>query len=100
MISDRLNKIVEYKGISARSFALKIGVSSQVFGRYLKDREPSFDVLKGIVETFGDISPEWLLTGKGSMTRVPTTGSDDNLVASQQRIIESLSKTIENLTNK
>jgi transcriptional regulator with XRE-family HTH domain len=68
-IKDRLSQIVKYKGVTPRSFALKIGTSSQVFGNYLSGRDPSFEVLSKIVETFDDINPTWLLTGKGPMIR-------------------------------
>lgn len=72
MICERLNIIVNYQGLTPRAFALKIGVSPQRFGNYLKDRDPDYATLKKIVETFIDVSPEWLLTGKGEMLKAKT----------------------------
>lgn len=108
MIAERLKQLVELKGISSRAFALSIGVSSQVFGKYLKDREPSYDTLRRIIETYDDISAEWLLTGKGEMLKKNAEESqitEDNsrlwaLIESQTRTIESQQRTIEVFAQK
>lgn len=108
MISERLKQLVELKGISSRAFALNIGVSSQVFGKYLKDREPSYDTLRRIIETYDDISADWLLTGKGEMLKKNAEESqitEDNsrlwaLIESQIRTIESQQRTIEAFAQK
>lgn len=68
-INERLSQIVELKGYTARSFSSQLGVSSQRFSNYLKDRDPDYDTLNRIVETFIDIDPGWLLTGKGEMIK-------------------------------
>ena len=68
-INDRLNQLLAYKQLTSRSFAMKLGVSSQRMGNYLKNRAPDYDVLSRIIETFVDISPDWLLTGRGEMLR-------------------------------
>lgn len=103
-ISERLRKIADYKNLSYRAFALKIGTSSQVFGTYLRGRVPSFEVISSIIETYDDISAEWLLTGNGNMLKSSSTPHDSpetsSLILSQQRTIENLSETIKNLTSK
>lgn len=99
MISDRLNQLIKYKGISARAFALKIGTSSQVFGKYLEGRAPSFEVTSSIIEVFDDINPDWLLTGRGEMLRPassPELSREERLLS----LIESQQRTIENLSTK
>lgn len=68
-INERLSQIVELKGYTARSFSSQLGVSSQRFSNYLKDRAPDYDTLNRIVETFIDIDPGWLLTGEGQMIK-------------------------------
>lgn len=98
--------MVELKGISARAFALSIGVSSQVFGKYLKDREPSYDTLRRIIETYDDISAEWLLTGKGEILKGDSLNIAKNdvklwtVIESQQRTIEQNANTIAALTQQ
>lgn len=69
MITARIQQIINYLNVSPRAFALKIGTSSQVLGAYLRGREPSYKVLRSIIETYGSISAEWLLTGKGTMLK-------------------------------
>lgn len=103
-INERLANIVSIKGLTPRAFAIKVGTSSQVFGKYLKDRDPSFEVLRGIVEAFDDISAEWLLTGKGEMLTVERAEImpipdlfeilkyNARTIESQQRLIEDLAK--------
>lgn len=103
MIAERLRQLVDFKGKSSRDFALKIGSSSQVFGKYLQGRSPSYEVLNCIIETFDDISAEWLLTGKGEMIKTKseeTPAISLEILQSQQRTIENLSETIKNLTSK
>ena len=68
-INERIRDIIEYKKMTANSFAAKINISPQRLGKYLKDRDPDYDTLKRIIETFVDINPEWLLTGNGEMSR-------------------------------
>lgn len=68
-INERLSQIVELKGYTARSFSMQLGIGSQRFSNYLKERNPDYDTLKRIVETFVDIDPGWLLTGEGEMIK-------------------------------
>lgn len=68
-ISKRLNELVSFEGISPRAVALKIGVSPQRFGNYLAGRDPDYETLRRIIETYVDISPEWIMTGHGNMLR-------------------------------
>ncbi|MDE6483577.1 MAG: peptidase S24 [Rikenellaceae bacterium] len=55
--------------MTANSLSACINISPQRFGKYLKDRDPDYDTIKRIVETFVDINPEWLLTGNGNMLK-------------------------------
>lgn len=68
-IQERFRKIIEHKQLTANSFASSINISPQRLGKYLKDRDPDYDTIKRILETFVDIDPDWLLTGKGEMLR-------------------------------
>jgi len=67
-IIDRIKQIIEYKGISTRKFCIEIGVANGFFDK-VKD-VGSGKVLK-ILETYPDISANWLLTGKGDMLSEP-----------------------------
>lgn len=67
MILDRIAQFADYKQISRRKFCESIGVSASFLSH------PGVDIgvskVKKILETYPEISPEWLLTGKGVMLR-------------------------------
>lgn len=62
----RLNKIVDYKGISKRKFYQITGLSN---GYLDKEREVGHKKIEIIHSVFPEISLEWLLTSKGSMLK-------------------------------
>ena len=66
MVIDRIKKIIEYKEISTRQFCLKVGVAN---GFLDKVKDVGSEKIVKILYAFPDISPEWLLTGKGAMLR-------------------------------
>ncbi|MCM0385780.1 helix-turn-helix domain-containing protein [Bacteroides fragilis] len=67
MIS-RIKEIITYSGLSDRAFALKCGMAQNTLNRQLNGvRELSLTTINAILNTFEDISSEWLLRGKGSM---------------------------------
>ena len=66
-------------------FADKLGVSEGNIRGYIKGVVPKADILEKIVRTF-EISPEWLLTGKGEM----------NISRNQQIKIDKFSEKDEN----
>jgi hypothetical protein len=68
-IIDRIKEIINYKGISTHKFCIEIGVANGFFDK-VKDIG-SNKVLK-ILETYPEISPEWLITGKGEMLKGET----------------------------
>lgn len=67
-MKDRFNQIIEAKGLTATKFATMIGVHASAISHILNGRsKPGFDVLAKIVQTFPDISLDWLIAGKGNM---------------------------------
>ena len=66
MIVDRIRQIIEYKEISARQFCLKIGVAN---GFLDKVKDVGSEKVAKILYAFPDISPDWLISGRGSMLR-------------------------------
>lgn len=67
MIS-RIKEIITYSGLSDRAFALKCGMAQNTLNRQLNGvRELSLTTINAILNTFEDISSEWLLRGKGEM---------------------------------
>ncbi len=72
-MKERLNELIEKKGLTATKFANMIEVNPSAISHLLKGRnKPGYDVLVNIAKVFPDISMDWLLTGKGSMLVSPS----------------------------
>jgi hypothetical protein len=64
----RLMQYVDYKELSKRAFEVNNGLSNGYLGKQLiRNADLGEGVLMKIVENCPDLSPEWLLTGKGEM---------------------------------
>jgi len=64
----RVKELIGYKNLKISSFEEKIKVSNNSIGTAIR-RKASFksNVLNKILNSFPDINPTWLLTGKGNM---------------------------------
>lgn len=63
---ERLQKIIDYYGESASSFAEKVGVQRSSISHILSGRnKPSLDFILKILSTFPEVELYWLLNGKG-----------------------------------
>ncbi len=70
MITNRIGKYLEHKGISFYSFENTLGVSRGSISKAVKEgKSIGSSVLENILSKFPDISPDWLLTGSGPMLR-------------------------------
>lgn len=66
-VNERIKLIVESLNITANAFAQELNVAGSVVYNIIKGRnKPSFDILDKIVSSF-NVSPNFLLTGKGNM---------------------------------
>jgi hypothetical protein len=67
---DRLIKFIEYKGENINSFTLKLGFGSGLLAKAIKNNSSlGSDKLMKIFQSYPELSPDWLLTGTGSMLR-------------------------------
>ncbi len=65
---ERIRTIIEQKGLNASYFAEQIGSSRSVITHISNGRNnPSWDILKKILDKYDDINTEWLLFGKEPM---------------------------------
>ena len=70
-IIQRITAIINYKSRNESDFANIIGIAQTSLNNYMTGRRKiSFDVIKKISTSFGDISLDWLITGKGAMLKV------------------------------
>lgn len=99
-IKERVLYIAEYKGINKEIFFEKIGASYAAFKGVNKNSSLNSAVLESILTIFSDISPDWLICGKGKITRGTRQNKDkkgtkkiDKLL--NQSLIEQISKLTE-----
>jgi transcriptional regulator with XRE-family HTH domain len=76
----RLEKVMEYYGETASSFADKIGVQRSSISHILSGRnKPSLDFVLKVLAQFPEVELYWLLNGKGSFPNTPEPISDYSL---------------------
>ena len=67
---ERIEKLIETLGLSARQFAVEIRVQPGTISNMMSGRNnPSLDVMKRIMERYPTLNPEWLIAGRGEMWR-------------------------------
>lgn len=68
-MSGRIQLLIEDLGLNNNQFSKKIGLGNNVtIGRIINEtRKPSFEVLEKILQTFGNVSADWLMKGEGNM---------------------------------
>lgn len=79
----RLEKVLDYYGLSASAFADSIGVQRSSISHLLSGRNnPSLDFVLKILHQYPDVELYWLLNGKGNF---PTSAIKDDPA---QRVME------------
>lgn len=64
--SNRLQEVLDFYGLSASSFADRIGVQRSSISHILSGRnKPSLDFVLKVLNTFPEVELYWLLNGKG-----------------------------------
>lgn len=67
---ERIEKLIESLGISARQFADEIRVQPSTISNMMVGRNnPSLDVMKRILLRYPGLNSEWLIAGRGDMWR-------------------------------
>jgi transcriptional regulator with XRE-family HTH domain len=70
----RLQILMSHYGYTAARLADEIGVQRSGISHILSGRnQPSYDFILKIINTFPEISAEWLLTGRGDMQKAAKT---------------------------
>ena len=67
----RLEKVIQFYGLSASSFAEKIGVQRSSISHILSGRnKPSLEFIMKLLSSFPEVDLYWLLNGKGSFPKL------------------------------
>lgn len=82
---ERLERLLQYYGLSASGFADKINVQRSSISHLLGGRnKPSLDFVMKVVRTFPEVNLYWLLNGKGSF---PDENNEDSSPTTTQKSI-------------
>ena len=75
-MKERIEEIMREAKVTSSQFAKIIGVKQASLSHILTGRNnPSLDVITKILAQYVQISPDWLLFGKGDMKRLPDQGN-------------------------
>jgi hypothetical protein len=100
LISSRIKDLISEKNLSISAFELEINAgNSSVLRIIQRDSNVSGNILTKILNRYSEISPEWLILGKGSMYK--ESGDISNSSQSNRPIEEykkQCAKCIENCT--
>ncbi len=93
-ISERIKKIIDYYGISVRSFEKSIEASNNSIQTMIKRKsDVKSNTINKILQVYTDIDPIWLLTGKGNMIKKASSGADE--AGSADKMTENLQYIID-----
>ncbi len=75
----RLEKILEYYGLTASAFADNVGVQRSSISHLLSGRnKPSLEFVLKVVTTYPEVNLYWLLNGKGVFPSAPADDKAEN----------------------
>lgn len=117
MIAKRIEKLIEELNLTKNSFSKAIGLTNNVtIGRIINEgRDPSYDTLIRIIQTYSCINIKWLLLGEGKIfiekdesqkpdfnTEAPVNIENKllALIVAKDKKIEEQAETIGRLRNK
>lgn len=91
-VIQRIMLLIKEKDLSVRGLAIAIDMPPSTIGGYFhedpaKRREPGVDLVRRILSKFSDISPDWLLFGKGAMFRDKPHGEWEQIKQDVQSLI-------------
>lgn len=68
--SERINKLISYYDITANELARRVGGSrTKVYNAINGKASPGFETIEAILNSFSDVSAEWLVRGDGAMMK-------------------------------
>ena len=88
-LNSRIKELISYLNLSTTKFAKSIGINQSVLGTmFTKGTEPSAKTLFAILNTYQDVSAEWLMRGNGNMIIDKTAILDEPTSAATKKITD------------
>lgn len=96
----RLQKVIDYYGESASSFAEKIGVQRSSISHILSGRnKPSLEFVLKILSSFPEVELYWLLNGKGSFPSSAPKAINKPIVQKEIEFDSEEKKVVKEISN-
>ena len=96
---ERLDKYMEYKGLNDNKLSNETGISNGLIGKARIRGSLSGKNISKLINTYQDLSADWLFRGEGEMLR-NHIGENEINNPDKDYIIDLQKKTIENLEEK
>lgn len=92
---ERVIDVIKLKAKSVREFAESIGVKQVTLNQQLNgDRKLSLDTILSVLNSFEDISAEWLLRGEGEMYKTVSENKNNSIDESQYVSIKKYERIV------
>ncbi len=93
---NRLEKVIRFYGLSASSFAEKIGVQRSSISHILSGRnKPSLEFIMKLLASFPEVDLYWFLNGKGSFPKLEEKFEKVKEISKQIKIKPAKSPSID-----
>ena len=97
-LAKRLQKVIDFYGESASSFAEKIGVQRSGISHLLSGRnKPSLDFILKVLSSYPEVEMYWLLNGKGTFPAIQKEQAKILENTPQTSLKENKDKTIDRI---
>ena len=91
----RIQQLKDHFGLSTRAFALKCGMNQPTLDRMLKGINAlNLNCVSSILQSFPDVSAEWLMRGSGPMLHSLVTNPESERINSLLDTIATLQEAI------
>jgi transcriptional regulator with XRE-family HTH domain len=98
---DRLKKIIEMSHLSERAFASRCGLTQNALWYQLNGkRKLSLETVLAVIDAFPEVSPTWLMVGRGNMLERQNESEYEDRINSLMDTIAIQQEVINNLKNK
>ena len=102
----RLDIYMDYKGLNDHRLSIETGIANGLLGKARKRGSLSGSNISKLINTYKDLSADWLFRGEGDMIRneeddLQKKGKDkDYIIELQKKTIESFEEKIKLLKNR
>jgi hypothetical protein len=102
---ERLDIYMDYKGLNDHRLSIETGIANGLLGKARKRGSLSGSNISKLINTYKDLSADWLFRGEGDMIRneeddLQKKGKDkDYIIELQKKTIESFEEKIKLLKN-